>query len=40
MNVLGLLVMLIFIAGVIAFAAGMTWLVVKYTPAKRANQTR
>jgi hypothetical protein len=39
MNVLGLLVMLVFIACVIAFAAGVTWIVVKYTPAKRADQT-
>jgi len=39
MNALGLLVMLIFIAAVIAIAAGVTWLVVKYTPKKQTNQT-
>jgi hypothetical protein len=38
MDVLGLLGMVVFIACVIAFAAGVTWLVVKYTPAKRPDQ--
>jgi hypothetical protein len=37
MDVLGLLGMLVFIACVIAIAAGVTWLVVKYTPAKRSD---
>jgi hypothetical protein len=37
MDALGLLGMLVFIACVIAFAAGVTWLVVKYTPAKRSD---
>jgi hypothetical protein len=37
MDALGLLGMLVFIACVIAFAAGVTWLVVKYTPAKRSE---
>jgi hypothetical protein len=37
MDVLGLFGMLVFIACVIAFAAGVTWLVVKYTPAKRSQ---
>jgi hypothetical protein len=39
MDVLGLLGMLLFIAGVIALAAGLTWVVVKYTPTKRPDQT-
>ena len=39
MNVLGLLGMLFFIAGVIAIAAGVTWLVVKYSPKKQPKQT-
>jgi hypothetical protein len=38
MDVFGLLGMLVFIACVIALAAGVTWLVVKYTPAKRPEQ--
>jgi hypothetical protein len=37
-DVLGLLGMLVFIACVIALAAGVTWLVVKYSPAKRPEQ--
>jgi len=37
MNVLGLLGMLAFCACVIALAAGITWLVVKYSPAKRPD---
>jgi hypothetical protein len=39
MDVLGLLGMVIFISCVIAFAAGITWLVVKYTPAKRSDES-
>lgn len=39
MNVLGLLGMLVFCACVIALAAGMTWLVVKYSPAKRPEKS-
>jgi hypothetical protein len=35
MDLLGLLGMLVFIACVITLAAGVTWLVVKYSPAKR-----
>jgi hypothetical protein len=38
MDALGLLGMLVFIACVITLAAGVTWLVVKYTPAKRPEQ--
>ncbi len=38
MTALGLLGMVVFIACVIAIAAGVTWLVVKYSPAKRPNQ--
>jgi hypothetical protein len=37
-DILGLLGMLVFIACVIALAAGVTWLVVKYSPAKRPEQ--
>ncbi len=39
MDVLGLLGMLVFIACVIALAAAVTWLVVKYSPAKRPDQS-
>jgi hypothetical protein len=39
MDVLGLLGMVLFIACVIALAAGVTWLVVRYSPAKRPDQT-
>ncbi len=39
MTALGLLGMAVFIACVIAIAAGVTWLVVRYSPAKRPNQT-
>ena len=35
LDVLGILAMLVFCACVIALAAGVTWLVVKYSPAKR-----
>jgi hypothetical protein len=39
MTVLGLLAMVAFIAVVVALAAGVTWLVVKYSPAKQPGQT-
>jgi len=35
LNVLGLLGMIVFIVCVISLAAGMTWLVVRYSPVKR-----
>jgi len=35
LNVLGVLGMMVYIACVIGIAAGMTWLVVKYSPLKR-----
>ena len=35
MDVLGVLAMLVFCALVIALAAGITWVVVKFSPAKR-----
>jgi hypothetical protein len=38
LDVLGLLLMFVFIACVIALASGMTWLVVKYSPTKKTNQ--
>jgi uncharacterized BrkB/YihY/UPF0761 family membrane protein len=34
-NVIGLLLFLVYIAAVIAFAAGVTWLVVRLTPTKK-----
>ena len=37
-DVLGLMLMVVFIVCVVALAAGITWLVVKYTPAKRMTQ--
>jgi hypothetical protein len=36
---LGLLAMILFIAAVVAIAAGVTWIVVKYSPAKQPGQT-
>jgi len=39
LTVLGLLGMVAFIAAVVALAAGITWLVVRYSPAKRPGQT-
>jgi hypothetical protein len=36
---LGLLAMVAFIVVVVALAAGVTWLVVKYSPAKQPGQT-
>jgi hypothetical protein len=38
LTVLGVLAMLVFIAGVVSLAAGVTWVVVKFSPAKRTNQ--
>jgi hypothetical protein len=38
LTVLGVLAMLAFIAGVVSLAAGVTWVVVKFSPAKRTNQ--
>jgi hypothetical protein len=35
MDVLGLLGMILFCAAVIALAAGITWLVVRFSPAKK-----
>ena len=35
MNVLGLLGMFVFCAVVIALAAGITWIVVRFSPAKK-----
>jgi hypothetical protein len=37
MDVLGLLGMLLFCAAVIALAAGVTWLVVRFSPAKKPS---
>jgi hypothetical protein len=39
LNVLGLLGMIVFIACVIALAASVTWLVVKYSPMKKTDET-
>jgi hypothetical protein len=39
MDALGLLGMVIFIGCVIAFAAGVTWLVVRFSPSKRPDQS-
>ena len=39
LNVLGLLGMVVFIACVIALAASVTWLVVKYSPMKKTDET-
>jgi hypothetical protein len=38
-DALGLLAMVFFIACVITLAAGITWIVVRYSPAKRPDQT-
>jgi hypothetical protein len=38
-DALGILGMLAFCTCVIALAAGVTWLVVRYTPAKRPSQS-
>jgi hypothetical protein len=37
MDVLGLLAMLLFCAAVIALAAGITWVVVRFSPAKKPS---
>jgi hypothetical protein len=39
MDALGLFGFLIFIACVISIAAAITWLVVRYSPAKRTDQS-
>ena len=38
-TVLGLILMVVFIVCVIAFASGVTWLVVKISPSKEARET-
>jgi hypothetical protein len=40
LNVLGLVGMLAFIACVITLAAGVTWVVVRYSPAKQPDQAQ
>jgi hypothetical protein len=37
MNVLGLLGMFLFCAAVIALAAGITWIVVRFSPSKKPS---
>jgi hypothetical protein len=37
MDVFGLLAMLLFCAAVIALAAGITWVVVRFSPAKKPS---
>jgi hypothetical protein len=39
MDVLGLLLMFVFIACVISLAAGVTWLVVRYSPTKKPAES-
>jgi hypothetical protein len=39
-NVLGLILFAVFIAGVIAFAAGVTWLVVRISPMPDPNKKK
>jgi len=39
LDALGLLGMLVYIAVVITFAAGVTWLVVRYSPSKKPKET-
>jgi hypothetical protein len=39
LTALGLLAMIAFIAAVVALAAGVTWLVVKYSPSKLPGQS-
>jgi hypothetical protein len=39
MDVLGILGMLLFCACVIALAAGITWIVVRFSPAKRPGES-
>ena len=38
MNVLGLIGLIVFCAAVIVIAAALTWVVVKFSPAKRPEQ--
>jgi hypothetical protein len=38
LNVLGLVAMIAFIVVVVSLAAGVTWVVVKFSPAKRSDQ--
>jgi hypothetical protein len=38
LTVLGVFGMLAFIAGVVSLAAGVTWVVVKFSPSKRTDQ--
>ncbi len=38
-SALGLLVFVVYIAAIIAVAAGVTWLVVRLTPAKKPDAT-
>jgi hypothetical protein len=38
MDVLGVLAMIVFCACVISLAAGVSWVVVKFSPAKRVDQ--
>jgi hypothetical protein len=40
MDVLGLLGMAVFIVCVIALAAGVTWIVVRFSPGKRPTQAK
>jgi hypothetical protein len=37
-NVLGIIGFLVFIAGIVALSAGVTWLVVKFSPVPGAKQ--
>jgi hypothetical protein len=39
LNVLGVLAMIVFCVCVISLAAGVTWLVVKYSPSKKPDRT-
>jgi hypothetical protein len=39
-DVLGLFLMLVFIACVIALAASITWVVVRYSPAKAQSESK
>ena len=39
LTLLGLLAMVAFIVAVVALAAGVTWLVVRYTPAKQPGRS-
>jgi hypothetical protein len=39
LDALGLLGMIVYIACVIGFAAGVTWLVVRYSPSKTPKQS-